>query len=171
MNWAGGKTPRTHSNYSLQEFTSFSHMHRYNLKPNEVTLLSSQNSFHIIYQIYIYISCVIQVRFKQYCLGLRKWITKKWEWRVKRMVAKQYQTSYATLTPLGRFPSMASFLLQQSEQRKGPCQGFELVEKIEPAWTDMPSLGARSTWHTAHINSPDVVDCAVHSSLPSLQQI
>jgi len=77
--------------------------------------------------------------------------------------------AYETLTPLGRFPSMASFLSRQSEQRKGPCQGLELVEKIEPAWTEMPSLGARSTWQTAQTKIPDV-DCPVFklSSFPNL---
>jgi len=64
---------------------------------------------------------------------------------------------------------MASFLSRQSEQRKGPCQGLELVEKMEPAWTEMPSLGARSTWQTAQTKMPDV-DCPVFklSSFPNL---
>ena len=78
--------------------------------------------------------------------------------------------TYDTLTPLGRLPSIASFLLRQSRQRKGPCQGFELVEKIEPAWTEMPSLGARSTWHTAQTKSPDV-EGPEFSSFPSLQDV
>jgi hypothetical protein len=34
------------------------------------------------------------------------------------------------------------------------------VEKIEPAWTEMPSLGARSIWQTTHVKRPDV-DCDV----------
>jgi superfamily I DNA/RNA helicase len=55
--------------------------------------------------------------------------------KIRRKKERMSETvkSYATLTPLGRFPSMASFLLRQSAQRKGPCQGFELVEKIDPA--------------------------------------
>lgn len=76
--------------------------------------------------------------------------------------------SYTTLIPLGRFPSIASFLLRQSAHRKGPCQGFELVEKMAPAWTEMPSLGARSTWHIAHTKKPDV-NWPVGSSFPNLQ--
>lgn len=79
---------------------------------------------------------------------------------------------YATLTPLGRFPSMASFLFRQSAQRKGPCHGFELVEKMEPAWTEMPSLGARSTWHTTQVNMFGV-PCPdpLNSTVPSLQHM
>lgn len=73
----------------------------------------------------------------------------------------------ATLTPLGRFPSMASFLFLQSRQRKGPCHGVELVEKMAPAWTEMPSLGSRSIWHTAHMNKPDV-DCPAESLVLNL---
>lgn len=41
------------------------------------------------------------------------------------------------------------------------------MEKIEPAWTDMPSLGARSSWHTAQTKRPDV-DCPEFSSFPNL---
>lgn len=73
------------------------------------------------------------------------------------------------MTPLGRLPSMASFLLRQSAQRKGPCHGLELVEKMEPAWTEMPSLRARSTWHTAHAKRPDVVYTEDIESFPSLR--
>lgn len=82
-----------------------------------------------------------------------------------------------TLTPLGRFPSIASFLSRQSVHKKGPCHGFRLVEKIEPAWTDMPSLGAKSSWHIAHVNippppppPPPVVGSLEQSPDPNLQE-
>lgn len=61
---------------------------------------------------------------------------------------------------------MASFLFRQSPHRKGPCHGVELMENIEPAWTEIPSFGARSAWQTAHTKRPPV--CAVGSSFPSL---
>lgn len=40
---------------------------------------------------------------------------------------------------------------------------------MEPAWTEIPSLGTRSTWHTAQTKRPDVVDCPELSSFPNLQ--
>lgn len=56
--------------------------------------------------------------------------------------------------------------------KNGPCHGFRLVEKIEPAWTDMPSLGAKSSWHIAHVNIPSpVVDSLEQSHDPNLQKI
>lgn len=89
---------------------------------------------------------------------------------IKNTITGNQFWAYDTLTPLGRFPSIASFLSRQSKHRKGPSQGLELVEKIEPAWTEMPSLGARSTWHTAQTKMPDV-DCPEFklSSFPNLQ--
>lgn len=77
-----------------------------------------------------------------------------------------------TLTPLGRFPSIASFLSRQSVHKNGPCHGFKLVEKIEPAWTDIPSFGAKSSWHIAHVNiPPPVVESLEQSPDPNLQEI
>lgn len=134
------------------------------------TPISYINSWILIR--YTSVSTLI-VRIKQLA-----WPMKKYDWTkmnddsTKNIVSnnKRLLRTYDTLTPLGRFPSMASFLSRQSAQRKGPCQGFELVEKMEPAWTEMPSLGARSTWHTAQTKRPDV-DCPVLSSLPSLQYV
>lgn len=55
---------------------------------------------------------------------------------------------------LGLLPSMASFFIRQSAQRKGPSHGFDVGEKKSPALTDKPSLGW-STWQTAHLISPE----------------
>jgi hypothetical protein len=52
---------------------------------------------------------------------------------------------------------MASFLSRQSEQRNGPSHGLELEEKIDPACTEMPSLGSRSNWQIAHVNKLEVL--------------
>lgn len=101
---------------------------------------------------------------------------KKWQQTISGYLRKQWDESpvgeeggenYSTLTPLGRFPSIASFLLRQSSQRKGPSQGFELVEKMEPAWTDTPLLGTRIAWHIAHVNTFDVF--SADESFPSLE--
>jgi len=63
---------------------------------------------------------------------------------------------------------MASFLSRQLEQRNGPSHGLELEEKMDPAWTDMPSLGSRSTWQMAHVNKLEDV-CSPFEWGPNLQ--
>jgi hypothetical protein len=35
--------------------------------------------------------------------------------------------------------------------------GLELEEKIDPACTEMPSLGSRSNWQIAHVNKLEVL--------------
>lgn len=51
-------------------------------------------------------------------------------------------TTYAVaFGRLGLLPSMASFFIRQSAQRKGPSHGFDVGEKKSPALTDKPSLG------------------------------
>jgi hypothetical protein len=52
---------------------------------------------------------------------------------------------------------MASFFSRQSEQRNGPSHGLEVEEKIDPACTEMPSLGSRSNWQMAHVNRLEVL--------------
>lgn len=52
-----------------------------------------------------------------------------------------YQIYYykATVGVLILFPSMASFFLRQTAQRKGPSHGFDDGEKKGPEFTDKPS--------------------------------
>lgn len=56
---------------------------------------------------------------------------------------------------LGRFPSMASFFLQQSAQRYGPSHGFDAGQKPSTQVTDRSLFGAWSIWQIAHLRCPE----------------
>lgn len=127
--------------------------------------------------------CIVKLHTKTHTIFSGLWIvwTRKrraqlgwWEKNIFRVVKElkiwmAKRITHTTLTPLGRLPSMASFLLRQSAHKNGPCQGLELVEKMAPACTEIPSLGARSTWQMAQVKRPDV-DGPVVDSLPSLNR-
>lgn len=62
---------------------------------------------------------------------------------------------------------MASFFNLQLTHKNGPSHGFALMEKKEPACTDIPSRGVISTWQIAQWNNPEAAGAEL--SVPSLR--
>lgn len=60
---------------------------------------------------------------------------------------------------------MASFLIWQVEQRKGPSQGLIVPGFDEPAaCTEMPSPGFISNWQMAQLNGLNMVNAGYSGS-------
>lgn len=97
--------------------------------------------------------------------GVCTWKSNIKEELVKKQVALTRWMSHFC----GLFPSMASFLVWQLGQRKGPSQGRTLPGFDESACTEIPSPGFISTWQTAQMNSLNMLH--IGYSVSSLQKM